>query len=54
MNFGYVDLFISDASSLSRICCKKITHTCEEGGSYFRIFFWYLLMTFEKPEKSEF
>ena len=32
----------------------KKSHTCEEGGANFRISFWHLLMSFEKPEKSDF
>ena len=33
---------------------EKKSHTYEEGGAHLRIFFWHLLMNFEKPEKSEF
>ena len=33
---------------------EKKSHTYEEGGAHLRIFFWHLLMNFEKHEKSEF
>ena len=32
----------------------QISHTCEEGEAHLRISFWHLLMSFEKPKKSEF
>ena len=32
----------------------QISHTCEEVEAHLRISFWHLLMSFEKPKKSEF
>ena len=48
--------YVFDNSSWDKIrhSLTKKLHTCEEGGAHFRISFWPLLMSFEKPEKSDF
>ena len=53
INFGNSVLDNSNWNKISQSLTKK-SHTCEEGGTHLRIFFWHLLTNFEKAEKSDF
>ena len=53
VHFGNSVLDNSNWDKISHSLTKKKSHSFEEGGAHFRIYFWHLLMNFEKPEKLD-
>ena len=53
VHFGNSVLDNSNQDKISYSLTKK-SHTCEKGWAHTIIFFWNLLMNFEKPEKLDF